>query len=174
MRCSAGREAADRGLSWVHAAPGRCVTPPGGAMRPAERRGCGSAAHPGGGEMGRPRYLEDEGLQGRALISSEPLGPSPQVQVQPNASEAPASRARGQSPRTGQEAPRARVGVGLGASARSGARRSAEITRLVPKWRRAEPASPQKRSGRSGRQGPGSRGNAKDPAPKARPVLSAE
>lgn len=36
--------------------------------------------------MGRPRYLEDEGLQGPALISSEPLRPSPPVQIQPNAS----------------------------------------------------------------------------------------
>lgn len=44
--------------------------------------------YPGRGEVGRPRYLEDEGGPRPALISAEPPRPAPPVQIQLNASRA--------------------------------------------------------------------------------------
>lgn len=73
-------------------APRPSPGPPAARLSTSPRSGgaAGNAAHPGPEEVVRRRYLEDEGRQGRALISSEPLRsrPSP-AQLQRNASRVP-------------------------------------------------------------------------------------
>lgn len=132
----------------MRAAPAPGLRPRGCLAQPAVAGPPVAPRYAGGGEVERPRYLEDEGSPRpeshlRRAPPARPHGPNPTERVRRRGARGRSRGRRSRRPEPGRgSVPRA--------AARRGARRkSTESSSLVQKWRRAE-SLPLRKGGRGG------------------------